>query len=111
MGDGSKAAFRLSVGKLRLPDGLPASDACFVDGEMREVIQYQINRDRFCVRWDTIINGWQYMVMKWTSADDRMDAAEFAKRERESTRICLIDLAKTGVELEAKIAQFAGHLT
>jgi hypothetical protein len=100
----------LSVGKMRLPAVLPATDARFVDGEMREVIQYQINRDRFCVRWDTIIGGWQYTVTKWTSADDRSAADDFAKRERASTRQCLIDLALTGVELEAKITQLAPHL-
>ncbi len=105
---GIRKPAQLSVGKLELPEGV--YHAVHVDGEMREVICYEINHDKFRVRWDTIIDGWQYTVSKWTSERSRIGAVEFAKQERESTRRLLIDLAQTGIELEAKIVQSAGHL-
>jgi hypothetical protein len=103
-----KQPVRLSVGKMELPMGV--FHACYVDDEMREVIQYEVNTDTFRVRWDTIIDGWQYTVSKW---DKRFygekRAIDFAKSERDSTRRLLIDLRATGVEMEAKMVQ-AEHL-
>lgn len=99
---------QLSVGKMQLPEGV--MHAAFVDGEMREVIVYEIGRDTFRVRWDTIIDGWQYTVSKWTPERTRIGSVEFAKFERAATRVLLIDLSRTGIELEAKIVQSAGHL-
>jgi len=99
----------LSVGKLELPAGV--SHACYVDGEMREIICYMVSIDAFLVRWDTLIDGWQYTVSKWQNAAySHQKAQEFAKSERESTRRLLIDLARTGVEVEAKRMQYAPHL-
>src|ERR1700687_992660 len=94
----------LSFGKLELPEGHMHS--CYVDGEMREVVCYTIERDAFRCRWDTIIDGRQYTVSKWTPDHTKLGSVEFAKSERASTRQLLIDLAKTGIELEAKIVGF-----
>ncbi len=95
----------LSIGKLELPEGV--MHGVYVDGEMREVICYEVSSDRFRVRWDTVIEGWQYTVSKWTPDRTRVGSAEFAKSERESTRNLFVDLAQTGVELEAKIVGYA----
>ena len=92
---------RLSCAGLELPQGV--MHAVHVDGEMREIIAYTIGRDAFQVRWDTIIGGMQYTVSKWTPDRTRIGSVEFAQQERESTRRLLLDLAATGIELEAKI--------
>ena len=98
----------LSIGKMELPQGV--YHACYVDGEMREVIAYEVNTDKYRVRWDTIIDGWQYTVSKWPPDEWHAGCVEFAKSERESTRRLLIDLYRSGVDLEAKRCQYAPHL-
>jgi hypothetical protein len=98
----------LSIGKMRLPEGV--FHACFVDGEMREVVQYEINVDQFRVRWDTLINGWQYTVSKWTGDRYHVDAVAFAASERAATRQLFVDLYLSGIDLEAKRVQIGAHL-
>jgi hypothetical protein len=99
----------LSVGAMELPEGV--YHACFVPGgEMREVIAYEVGNDKFRIRWDTIIDGWQYTVSKWTPDHWHAGAIEFARTEREVTRRLLIDLYRSGVDLEAKRCQYAPHL-
>lgn len=90
---------KLSVGKLELPVGV--SHALYVD-DMRETAMYELNADRYRVRWDTMIDGWQYTVSKWVPLDSNLSMVEFAASERVSTRQLMIDLYRSGVDLEAK---------
>lgn len=93
---------RISAQALPLPEGVKS--AKYVQ-DMREIVVYEISTDKFRVRWDTIIDGIQYTVSKWQSENSDVTAEFFASTERASTRQLMVDLALTGIELEAKVVR------
>ena len=76
----------------------------FVDG-MRELAMYEINQDKYRVRWDSIIKGCQYTVSKWMPEGYENGVEFFCSTERSSSRALLLDLAMTGIESEVKIVR------
>lgn len=90
---------------LQIPNGVFHSQ--YVDG-MREISTYFIDKDTFCVRWDTVINGMQYGIKKYIP-DGYGSIAYFCDCERDDSRRLLLELSKTNVEIETQIKRAPGN--
>lgn len=79
--DNELGKIKCDASELTLPAGVPH---CYLIDDMRVIAQYRIDCDTFLGRWDTVIDEYQYFVLKIMPSVTNPDAGVEAWLRKES---------------------------